>query len=243
VFNFCVIWSNIEPVRSFPRAGRHAKSPGKNGSLSIDFNHRSRTRGPAGQQPDKSLGPVTDLPMVARLFLFALLACTASASFNVKFELAHLDDSSNGQIELEVHPEWAPLGAARFKEMVETGFFKDTAFFRVMEGFMAQFGIHGDPSQSSVWRNKVMQDDPVVESNKPGYVSFATSGPNSRTTQVSTKILLALNTGPARPSYACSHCPIMCSRLFRCSSTLAKTPTLMGWASLLLLKLCQEWMW
>ena len=58
---------------------------------------------------------------------------------------------------------------------------------------MAQFGIHGDPSQAAIWRGKVMQDDPVVESNKPGYVSFATSGANSRTTQVTHTTMLSVS--------------------------------------------------
>lgn len=69
--------------------------------------------------------------------------------------------------------------------MVEGSFFKGVRFFRVIEGFMAQFGIHGNPKQAAAWRDKKLTDDPVKESNKRGYVSFATSGENSRTTRAS----------------------------------------------------------
>merc|ERR1719183_2726407 len=70
------------------------------------------------------------------------------------------------------------------KEMLDSEFFTGIRFFRVISGFMAQFGIHGKPDVASAWRNKKITDDPVVESNTRGMVSFATSGPNSRTTQM-----------------------------------------------------------
>ena len=85
---------------------------------------------------------------------------------------------------MEIHPDWAPLGAARIQEMAEDDFFKGIRFFRVINGFMAQFGIHGKPEKAAEWRERKMVDDPVKESNGRGYVSFATSGPNSRTTQM-----------------------------------------------------------
>lgn len=78
----------------------------------------------------------------------------------------------------------APLGAERIREMVDDNFFKGIRFFRVISGFMAQFGIHGNPKKAAVWREKKMVDDPVTQSNTRGMVSFATSGPNSRTTQM-----------------------------------------------------------
>jgi peptidyl-prolyl cis-trans isomerase A (cyclophilin A) len=79
---------------------------------------------------------------------------------------------------------WAPLGAERFHELVTTGFFNDIAIFRVIDGFMAQFGIHGDPIVSAKWRDNQIKDDPVTQSNSRGMVTFATSGPNTRTTQL-----------------------------------------------------------
>lgn len=92
--------------------------------------------------------------------------------------------TTKGDILLEVHPEWSPRGAERFKELVKMGFYDNVAFFRVIDGFMAQVGINGDPELHAKWKDKNIMDDPVVESNKRGYVSFAKTGmPNSRSTQ------------------------------------------------------------
>ncbi len=102
----------------------------------------------------------------------------APASFKVKF------DTTQGDIVIEVTRAWAPNGADRFYNLVKLGYFEDIAFFRVIDGFMAQFGIHGDPKVNTAWRMARIQDDPVKESNKRGYVTFATSGPNSRTVQM-----------------------------------------------------------
>ena len=98
--------------------------------------------------------------------------------YKVKFE------TSQGEFTMEVHPEWAPLGAARFKELVEAGFYNDVRFFRVLDGFMAQFGINGDPEVSKKWRTNTIKDDPVTQSNTRGMVSYAMAGPNSRTSQL-----------------------------------------------------------
>merc|ERR1712083_814236 len=112
----------------------------------------------------------------------------ADATFRVKVDVENLDgktgDDHKGSFVMEVHPDWAPLGAARFRELVDADFFKAVRFFRVIEGFMAQFGISGKPSLAASWKEKKLQDDPVKESNKRGFVSFATSGKNSRTTQM-----------------------------------------------------------
>ncbi len=96
---------------------------------------------------------------------------------------AHFE-TTEGAFVIEVMPSWAPLGAERFRELVETGFFDDVRFFRVISGFMVQFGIHGTPEISGEWKNKTIKDDPVKKSNTRGMVSFATSGRNSRTTQI-----------------------------------------------------------
>ncbi len=92
-------------------------------------------------------------------------------------------DTTKGPIVIDVHPDWAPVGAKRFSELVEAGYFTDVAFFRVIGGFMAQVGLHGDPAITAQWRGKPIADDPAKESNTRGMVTFATSGPNSRTTQ------------------------------------------------------------
>src|SRR5438093_10061041 len=92
-------------------------------------------------------------------------------------------DTTAGVFVVEVRRDWAPNGADRFYNLVKNGFYDDIRFFRVIPGFMAQFGIHGTPAIQSAWRNAEIKDDPVKQSNKRGYVNFATAGPNTRTTQ------------------------------------------------------------
>ena len=93
--------------------------------------------------------------------------------------------TTKGDFDIEVNRDWAPLGADRFYNLVVNGFFKDTGFFRVVPGFVVQFGIHADPAISKQWvDHKIKQDDDVKQSNKVGTVVFATSGPKSRTTQL-----------------------------------------------------------
>ena len=93
-------------------------------------------------------------------------------------------DTSKGPFVIEVHRDWAPNGADRFYNLVKNGFYDDVRFFRVIEGFMAQFGVNGDPKVSAAWREARIKDDPVKVSNKRTFVTFATAGPNTRTTQV-----------------------------------------------------------
>jgi len=95
-----------------------------------------------------------------------------------------LDDKSSGFFILEVHPDWAPLGEARFKELLNQSFFNGIRFFRTVNNFVTQFGIHADPQVAATWKDNRIDDDPVIESNQRGYISFATSGKNSRTTQM-----------------------------------------------------------
>ena len=93
-------------------------------------------------------------------------------------------DTSKGPFVIEVHRDWAPIGADRFYNLVKNGFYDNARFFRVVEGFMVQFGINGDPRISAAWRKANIKDDPVRISNKRTFVTFATAGPNTRTTQV-----------------------------------------------------------
>ncbi len=93
-------------------------------------------------------------------------------------------DTSKGPFVIEVHRDWAPNGADRFYNLVKNGFYDNVRFFRVIEGFMAQFGVNGDPKVSAVWREARLKDDPVRISNKRTFVTFATAGPNTRTTQI-----------------------------------------------------------
>ena len=95
-----------------------------------------------------------------------------------------LFETSQGDFTVEVTRTWAPLGADRFYNLVKSGVFDGARFFRVLPGFVVQFGIPGDPAVSGLWRGARIPDDPVVESNRRGRITFATSGPNSRTSQV-----------------------------------------------------------
>lgn len=102
----------------------------------------------------------------------------APATYKVKF------DTSKGAFVVEVHRAWAPNGADRFYNLVKNGFYNDARFFRVISGFMVQFGINGNPQISKVWRDANIKDDPVKASNTRGMITFATAGPDTRTTQV-----------------------------------------------------------
>ncbi|MFQ5701338.1 MAG: peptidylprolyl isomerase [Acidobacteriota bacterium] len=92
--------------------------------------------------------------------------------------------TTKGDFVIEVTRDWSPAGADRFYNLVKIGYFKDVAFFRVVENFMAQFGIHGDPRVNAAWRSANITDDPVKQSNLRGFVTFAmSSSPNSRSVQ------------------------------------------------------------
>jgi len=98
--------------------------------------------------------------------------------FQVRFE------TTKGDFVVQVHKDWAPRGAERFYNLVKIGYFDDVAFFRVIDGFMVQFGIHGDPRVNAHWSEAAIPDDAVKKSNLRGYVTYATAGPNTRTTQL-----------------------------------------------------------
>ncbi len=103
---------------------------------------------------------------------------TAPDTFKAKFE------TTAGDFTVQVHRDWAPNGADRFYNLVKMGYFQDIAAFRVIDGFMAQFGLHGDPAVTKAWRDAKIKDDPVKESNTRGRLTFAMAGPDTRTTQL-----------------------------------------------------------
>ena len=129
-----------------------------------------------GDPPPKALEPPAD---AAPALLDPKLATeTAPAEYKVKFE------TTQGDFVVLVHREWAPGGADRFYNLVKAGFYDNCKFFRTIEGFMVQFGISAYPAVSEVWREARIDDDPVKEHNTRGRITFATSGKNSRTSQV-----------------------------------------------------------
>ena len=98
--------------------------------------------------------------------------------FEVDFE------TSEGEFAVEVRRDWAPHGADRFYNLVRHGFFDGQRFFRVRAGYIAQFGLSGDPAVIAVWKGQRMPDDPVRESNRRGTLAYAMTGPDTRTTQI-----------------------------------------------------------
>lgn len=106
---------------------------------------------------------------------------TATAPDQYKVKLT----TTKGDVVVQVHRDWAPNGADRFYNMVQVGFMNDLAFFRAMDNFMVQFGMHGDPTIQQAWSKAPINDEPVKQSNKRGMITFAKRGvPNSRTTQI-----------------------------------------------------------
>lgn len=102
----------------------------------------------------------------------------APATYKARFE------TSKGTFVIQVTRAWAPAGADRFYNLVKNGFFDNGRFFRDIAGFMVQFGLNGDPAVNAKWRVARIPDDKVTQSNTRGMITFATSGPNARTTQV-----------------------------------------------------------
>lgn len=112
------------------------------------------------------------------LALLLAVALQAPAQYRVLLE------TSKGPIVIEVHRDWAPIGADRFYELVIAGYYDDNRFFRVVANRWAQFGINGDPQTATAWRTRTMPDDPRRQSNVRGTVAFAFAAPGGRTTQV-----------------------------------------------------------
>ena len=108
----------------------------------------------------------------------ASLKSRAPAVFKAKFI------TTAGDFVVEVHRGWAPRGADRFYNLIRYGYFTNAAFFRVVPGFVVQFGLSADPAVNKAWDVAKIQDDPVLQSNKRGTLVFATAGPNTRTTQL-----------------------------------------------------------
>ena len=124
--------------------------------------------GRAGPNPETLMDPNT--PEMTQ---------TAPGQFKVRME------TTAGTFVIEVLRAWAPHGADRFYNLVQAGYYDETRFFRVVPNFIVQWGMHGDPEVTAAWRSARIADDPVVESNVRGTVTFAkTSAPNSRTTQL-----------------------------------------------------------
>ncbi|MEL6342648.1 MAG: peptidylprolyl isomerase [Myxococcota bacterium] len=124
------------------------------------------------------VAPTEPMTINARLIQPPDVHDPAPAAFEIEWE------TTTGTFVMKCVRAWSPNGADRLHFLVKEGYFSDVAFYRVVPGFMAQFGYHGKPPLNKVWRDHKIKDDPVTQQNTRGMVSFATSGPNTRTTQL-----------------------------------------------------------
>jgi peptidyl-prolyl cis-trans isomerase A (cyclophilin A) len=139
------------------------------------------TAAPAAKAPATTAPATKAAPAAARpnpLMNPAALKAIAPELYRVKFTTTH------GDFTVEVHRDWAPLGADRFYNLVKNRFFSDAAFFRYVPNFIVQFGLPADPKVAAVWQSANIKDDPVKQGNTKGTVVFATAGPGTRTTQL-----------------------------------------------------------
>jgi peptidyl-prolyl cis-trans isomerase A (cyclophilin A) len=116
--------------------------------------------------------------LLQRDSVFMPLSFSTPDSFVVAFE------TTRGRFDVMAHSDWAPVGADRFHELVHRRFYDSVIVFRVVKGFVAQFGINGNPAVSAAWRQRRLADEPVRQSNTRGRLSYARGGPGSRTTQL-----------------------------------------------------------
>lgn len=128
----------------------------------------------AGKAPAKAAAAAPDPALLNP----ALAHAKAPEIFKVKFT------TTQGDFTVQVTRAWAPLGADRFYNLAKHHFFDGAAFFRVLPGFVVQFGLSANPKVSQVWQSANIKDDPVAKSNHRGFLTFATAGPNTRTTQL-----------------------------------------------------------
>ena len=139
----------------------------------------SQAAAPASQAAAPANQAAAPADTTKALYNPALATEQAPANFTVKLE------TTKGDVLIDVTRAWSPNGADRIFNLVKAGYYDDIAFFRVVSGFMAQVGINGNPAANTAWRAATIQDDPVTQSNKRGYVTFAKTGmPNSRSTQI-----------------------------------------------------------
>ncbi|HVC08605.1 MAG TPA: peptidylprolyl isomerase [Elusimicrobiota bacterium] len=138
----------------------------------------TQTTAPAPQAQAQAAQPASSAQNPA-LTNPSLADAQAPQTFRARFS------TTKGDFVVEVHRDWAPQGADRFYNLVKIGYFNGDAFFRVVKGFMVQFGINGSPAINAAWHAADIPDDPAVgRSNSTGMVTFATAGPNTRTTQI-----------------------------------------------------------
>src|SRR5882757_1124517 len=143
---------------------------------------KAETPAAAAAQPEATASAPAPAPRSGydrALLRAALLKDKAPDTFQVKFT------TTRGDFVVTVHRAWAPIGADRFYNLVKHHFYDNASFFRVVPGFVVQFGISAHPPISAAWENANIKDEPVTQTNKRGYLTYAkTSMPNTRSTQI-----------------------------------------------------------
>jgi peptidyl-prolyl cis-trans isomerase A (cyclophilin A) len=139
---------------------------------------KPKTPATAAAKPATAAKPAAAASYDRALLKPALLKDVAPATYQVKF------DTSRGEFTMTVTRAWAPLGADRFYNLVKHHYFDNAHFFRVLPNFVAQFGISAYPAVTAAWEKATIKDDSHNQSNKKGTITFATAGPNTRTTQL-----------------------------------------------------------
>jgi peptidyl-prolyl cis-trans isomerase A (cyclophilin A) len=153
---------NVQPATD---AAKSKEAPAK--AKEAPKANAPKANAPSAKEAEKPQGPHPDQAKA-----------TAPDVYKVLFS------TTKGDILIDIDRGWAPNGADRLYNLVKIGYFEDIAFFRAIGGFMVQFGIHGSPAVANDWRTARIDDDPVIQSNTRGMLTFATSGKNSRTTQI-----------------------------------------------------------
>ena len=133
---------------------------------------------PKKEQPGAEAAPPKDVPAPQKEEAPASFSVRAPATFDVTL------DTTKGPVVVEIHRDWAPIGADHFYQLVKSGYFDGCRFFRVVPHFIVQFGLAGDPAVTNKWDSPSLADDPVLRHNSRGTLVYATAGANTRTTQL-----------------------------------------------------------
>ena len=179
-FSICaalVIFSACTPSENSvnQRNNQEIAAPADNNSAAPE---KVQEEAKAAVPDSKNAEPARDEAAFAKLLNPDEFKDIAPDQFNV------IVKTTKGDVKIELHRDWAPNGVDRFYNLVKGGFFNDIALFRMVKGFVVQFGIHGSPLVSGAWREAIIKDDPVRETNAKGTLTFATAGRDTRTTQL-----------------------------------------------------------
>ncbi len=179
---FVLVGCDKNKVEATAKAQTTAEATTQNadGEEAAESTPAADTTAKADQVEDSpaAAAPPTEIEVSPELLDPSKATEEAPAKYKVKFS------TTKGDFVAEIDRSLAPKGADRLYNLVKLGYYDNVAFFRVIDGFMAQFGIHGAPQVNKTWREARIQDDPVKGTNSRGTITFATAGPNTRTTQL-----------------------------------------------------------